>query len=221
MASGVPLGTAKRWRRRPDERPRVLMASALKLLKRDGYRRIRLEDVADAAGVCKATVYHYWKSKDDLLTRSVAARMAERHADIERRIVKAGGTAAARLRLFLREFWDVSLTAQAGLWQRLVVGEIATEAPEVFDAWGRGVVQRWRLVEQLIAEGQRNGEFRAGADAAVVARMTLTGLSYQALLQVHLGLRRFAPCDVDRLFDASIDQLLTGLRSTRRRTSRR
>ena len=66
------------------------MASALKLVKRHGYRRVRLEDIADDAGVSKATVYHYFANKDDLLTQSVASRMAERQADIERRLARAG-----------------------------------------------------------------------------------------------------------------------------------
>lgn len=197
------------------------MASALKLLNRDGYRRVRLEDVAEDAGVCKATIYHYFDNKDDLLTRSVASRMAERHADIEQRLASAGGSARHRLRLFLRELWTMSLTKQSGLWQRLVVSEVATEAPDVFAAWAGGLVQRWTLVETLIREGQSRGEFRRGADAAVTARLIVSALSYQALFHVHLDVRRFAPCDVDHLFEASLDLLLHGLRPSARRVSRR
>ena len=197
------------------------MASALKLLKRDGYRRVRLEDVAEDAGVCKATVYHYFTNKDDLLTQCVAGRMAERHADIEQRLARAGGSAADRLQLFLREFWTMSLTPPAGLWQRLVVSEMVTEAPYVFAAWARGLVQRWRLVEALIKEGQASGEFRRTADAAVTARMIVSALSHQALFHVHFGVRRFAPCTVDRLFDSSMDQLLHGLRPDEQPVSRR
>ena len=223
MAGAVPLAAigARRWQRRPDDRPRVLMASALKLLKRRGYRRVRLEDVAEDAGVCKATVYHYFAGKDDLLTRSVAKRMAEKHADIERRLACAGGTAADRLRLFLHEFWRVSLTSQAGLWQSLILSEIVTEAPDVFAAWARGLVRRWRLVETLIKDGQDSGEFRRGADAAVTARMMVSALSHQALFHVHFGMRRFAPCDLDRLFESSMDQLLHGLRPSARLATRR
>jgi TetR/AcrR family transcriptional regulator, cholesterol catabolism regulator len=222
VARTAPLASAsRRWQRLPDDRPRILMASALKLLKRDGYRRVRVEDVADDAGVCKATVYHYFVNKDDLLTRSVANRMAERHAEIEQRLARAGGGAADRLRLFLQEFWTVSLTAQSGLWQRLVVSEMATDAPEVFDAWARGLVQRWRLVETLIKEGQKSGEFRRSADAAVTARLIVSALSYQALFHVHFGVRRFAPCDVNRLFESSMDHLLNGLRPPARREKRR
>jgi hypothetical protein len=49
--------------------------------------------------------------------------------------------------------------------------------------------------------------------------MTLSALSYQALLHVHCGLRRIAPCDVDRVFDATMDHLFNGLRPASRRSS--
>jgi AcrR family transcriptional regulator len=222
---GKPAAAASsrpRWQRLPDERPRALMASAIKLLPRRGYRRIRLEEIAEHAGVSKATIYHYFANKDDLLTRSVAARMAERNAQIERELAREGGAAADRLRNFLRQFWAFSLTLQAGLWQRLLVSEIVTEAPDVFAAWARGLVQRWRLVERLIKEGQARGEFRRDADAEVAARAIVSALSHQALFHVHFGVRRFAPCAVDRLFNSTVEQFLDGLRpATRRRSERR
>ena len=202
----------RRWERRPDDRPRVLMTSALKLLKRHGYRRVRLEDIARDAGVSKAIVYHYFANKDDLLTRSVASRMAERREEIERRVAEAGGRASDRLRLFLEDFWTNALTAQSGLWQRMVVGEMAKDAPDVFAAWARGLVQRWKFVETLIEEGQKSGEFRADSDAAVAARLIVSALTHQALFHVHLGVRRFAPCALDRLFDSSMTLLLDGIR---------
>lgn len=203
---------AARWHRLPDERPRALMASAMKLVKQRGYRRVRLEDVARDAGVSKATIYHYFVNKDDLLTQSVASRMAERHAAIEEELALSHGTAADRLRLLLRRFWDMWLTPQAGLWQRLLVSEIVTEAPDVFDAWANGLVQRWRTVERLIREGQRAGEFRRDVDAAVVARTIMSALSHQALFHVHFGLRRLAPCPPERLFTSAVDHWLNGLR---------
>jgi AcrR family transcriptional regulator len=188
------------------------MASALKLVNERGYRGVRLEDIAADAGVCKATVYHYFSGKDDLLTRTIEERVAERNADIEQRMASAGGPASARLRLFLRTLWEFSLTAKAGVWQRLLTSEIVSEAPDVFEAWGRGLVQRWRRVQRLIEEGQRDGEFRSDVDAAVAARMVVSGLAHQALFHVHFGLHRLDPCAVDRIFDAALDQLFHSLR---------
>ena len=149
------------------------MASALKLVKRHGYRRVRLDDIARDAGVSKATVYHYFANKDDLLTRSVSSRMAERQEGIERRLAEKGGRVADRLRFFLGDFWGLSLTSQSGLWQRVVIAEMPAEAPRVFAAWARGVAQRWRFVERLIKEGQKTGEFRRSADAAAFVETSL------------------------------------------------
>jgi AcrR family transcriptional regulator len=187
------------------------MASAMELVKQHGYRRVRLEDIAADAGVSKATVYHYFASKDDLLRRAVAERVAGRQAELEAKLAAAGPCAAARLRAFLRYFWDFSLTPPAGVWQRLLVSEIVTEAPQIFGAWAEGLVQRWQRVEALIHEGQHTGEFRADADAAVAARLIVSGLSHQALFHVHFDVNRLAPCDVDRIFESSFEQFIRSL----------
>lgn len=196
------------------------MESALKLLMERGYRRIRLEDVADDAGVSKATVYHYFSNKDELLTQTIAGRVAEKHEEFERRLAARGGSASARLQVFLRQFWDVSLTRQAGLWQQMLAAEIATGAPDVFAAWARGLVGRWRIVRRLIREGQRTGEFRRDVNAEIAARVAISALSHQALFHVHFGLDRFAPYAPGRLITAVIQQFIDGLRAPAKRRSR-
>src|SRR5215510_9823578 len=95
-----------RWQRRPDDRPEALMVSALKLVKQCGYRRVRLEDIAADAGVSKATVYHYFENKDDLITRALSERVAEKQAEAEAMLARTGPSARDRLRVFLRHFWD-------------------------------------------------------------------------------------------------------------------
>jgi AcrR family transcriptional regulator len=200
-----------RWQRRPDDRPDALMASALKLVKQQGYRRVRLEDIAADAGVSKATVYHYFANKDDLITRALSERVAERQAEAEALLARSGPSADERLRVFLRHFWEVQLTPAVGVWQRVLVSEIVTDAPAVFRAWARGLVNRWSVVERLIREGQAAGEFSREADALVAARMIISGLSHQALFHEHLAVKRLAPCDLDRLFDSALDQFFAAL----------
>ena len=202
----------RRWERRPDERPRALMTSAMKLLLERGYGRVSLAAVANDAGVSKATIYHYFSNKDDLLTQSLALRMAEKHGAIEQQIATAGGSASERLRTFLREFWNQSTTPQAGFWQQMLATEIVTDAPDVFATWVRGLVERWRTVERLIREGQRVGEFQRDVDVSIAARTILSALSHQALFHVHFDLRRYAPYDPARLCSAIIEQFLRGLR---------
>jgi AcrR family transcriptional regulator len=209
-----------RWQRRPDDRPQALMASALKLVAEHGYSRVRLEDIAADAGVSKATVYHYFSNRDDLITRAVAEKMAERHADIQQAVKDAGGSAETRLAAFLKAMWESALTPYAGMWQRLLVSELVTEAPQIFALWARALIERWRLVETLIREGQAAGEFRADADAEVAARLIVSGLSHQALFHVHFDLRRLDPCGVDRIFTSALEQFFQSLHPAPRSRSR-
>jgi len=211
MAPRAAEPAVPRWQRRPDDRPDTLMASALKLVKQHGYRRVRLEDIAADAGVSKATVYHYFDNKDDLITRALSERVAERQAEAEAMLARSGPSATQRLRVFLRHFWDVQLSPHAGAWQQLLVSEIVTDAPPVFRAWAKGLVNRWGVVERLIHDGQAAREFNPDVDAAVAARMILSGLSHQALFHEHLGVKRLAPCDLDRLFESALAQFFAAL----------
>jgi TetR/AcrR family transcriptional repressor of nem operon len=188
------------------------MASALKLVTQRGYSRVRLADIAADAGVSKATVYHYFADKDDLLTRTISERIAEKHAASEKLLALTGGSASTRIRVFLDHFWTFCLTRRAGIWQRLLVSEIVTEAPPVFRTWGRGLVQRWNRVQRLIEEGQTSGEFRSDVDAAVAARLIISGLWHQAFFHVHLGVNKIEPLATDRIFESAVEQFLYSLR---------
>jgi AcrR family transcriptional regulator len=211
MASRAAEPAVPRWQRRPDDRPDALMASALKLVKQHGYRRVRLEDIAADAGVSKATVYHYFANKDDLITRALSERVAERQAEAEAMLARTGPSAKERLRVFLHHFWEVQLSPHAGAWQRLLVSEIVTDAPPVFRVWAKGLANRWGVVERLIHEGQAAGDFNPDVDAAVAARMIISGLSHQALFHEHLGVKRVAPCDTDRIFESALTQFFAAL----------
>jgi hypothetical protein len=72
-------------------------------------------------------------------------------------------------------------------------------------------VNRWGVVERLIHEGQAAGDFSPDIDAAVAARMIISGLSHQALFHEHLGVKRLAPCDTDRLFESALMQFFAAL----------
>ena len=63
------MSTAKvlRWERRPDDRPQEILEAALQVFARDGYRNTTLDQVAEAAGVTKGAIYHYFDTTEALL----------------------------------------------------------------------------------------------------------------------------------------------------------
>ncbi len=201
-----------KWRRKAEERPEALYQAALSVFGRRGYRATRLEEVAEAAGVSKGTIYHYFRNKEDLLERALEYKMTTMLALAEAAVEEFEGTAADRLRFLLRRSWDRWSHKDWGRFNKLLLGEIAHELPALFRLWVRnGLMRSWRLAERVITEGQRRGEFRPDADARCIARLLHSGLSQQALLQIHLGVGKWDHPAAAGMLAAASDFAIQGL----------
>jgi AcrR family transcriptional regulator len=193
----------------------MLLDTAFRVFAWRGYRATRLEDVAEAAGVTKGAIYHYFDGKEDLLRRAVQSRHRGMFAGIEAVVARERSPASVKIRFVLRKVWQHWMEPDWGGAFRLLVGELSVEFPALFRMWAEeGPVHGWSLVRQLIEDGVERGEFRADVDAEVAARLVVSGLMLQAALQVHLGLAEQAPCDADRILDSAVDLFLHGLAVT-------
>lgn len=76
-ADGVALGP-----RRELTRQRIVAAASANLLE-GGYRDMRVDDVAAAAGVSRPTLYTYFESKEHLLIAAMSEEAMEQLEDIE------------------------------------------------------------------------------------------------------------------------------------------
>jgi len=209
----MPPTRELRWERRPEERPQELLDAALRVFAANGYRATRLEQIAEAAGVTKGTIYYYFENKDDLFRQAVDQRRRAMFTRLSDVLERGEGPVSVRMRHAIRTGWQDAI-GQDGSILRLIIGEVSVEAPEVFRSWvAEGLVPAWDLMARAIREGQRTGEFRRDADPEVAARMFGSGLMMQTLLQWHFGLGEAAvPIDRDRLIDSSIDLFLSSLR---------
>jgi tRNA-Thr(GGU) m(6)t(6)A37 methyltransferase TsaA len=195
--------------------PEALMAAAFRVFAARGYRATRLEEVAREAGMTKGAIYYHFDNKEDLLRRAVEHRHEAIFAAIESELAALEAPASVKIRYVLRQFWGHVLEPAWGQAVRLMFGEVGIEFPALFRMWAEeGPIQGWTVVRRLIEEGVRRGEFRPGGDPEVAARLAVSGLMMQSMLQVHSGLQDVAPCDVDRIFDSGMDLFLHGLAAT-------
>ncbi len=81
---------SSRVARRRDRRKSEIVRTAIGVLAVNGYQGMNLEDVAEKTDIAKATLYHYFRSKDELvaaalevLTEEVLTRLAQRAAGVE------------------------------------------------------------------------------------------------------------------------------------------
>ncbi|MUL85313.1 MULTISPECIES: TetR/AcrR family transcriptional regulator [unclassified Mycolicibacterium] len=80
---------SSRVERRRDRRKAEIVRTATRILTESGYQGMSLEDVAEQTDIAKATLYHYFSSKDALvaaaletLTEEVLQRLAAREEAI-------------------------------------------------------------------------------------------------------------------------------------------
>lgn len=80
---------SSRVARRRDRRKAEIVRTATGVLAEAGYMGMSLEDVAERTDIAKATLYHYFSSKDDLvaaalesLTQEVLTRLSERREQV-------------------------------------------------------------------------------------------------------------------------------------------
>jgi AcrR family transcriptional regulator len=75
------MDEATRARMSTDERREQLLSSGVELLGRRGHDEVSIEEIAEAAGVSKGLLYHYFPTKKDFILAALArgdAQLAER-----------------------------------------------------------------------------------------------------------------------------------------------
>jgi AcrR family transcriptional regulator len=198
-------------RRRPDSRPQELLDAALTVFAERGYHNTRIDDVADAAGVTKGAVYHYFATKEDLLLRAIESHHDRTFAEIDDLLRDAGGPVSARIRLMVRKAFGAGAAGQR-VRLALILQGVRHDVPVAHHQWLRGgPIKGWRLLTTLIEEGKQTGEFRSDADAEVAARIIISGIITQLVWQPLKSDIPDLAIDRDRLIDSTLDLLLRGL----------
>lgn len=146
----------------------VLLATAAHLFARKGYRATTLDDIAGELGLKKASLYHYIRSKDDLLA-DIYQQIFDRIEAEVAPLVALDLPAAERLRRMIHAHIAV---VSAELPSLSVVFSEEWELPAELQ---RGIRHRKRaheaLFEKVIAEGQRDGAFRPGSVRLMVVAL--------------------------------------------------
>lgn len=201
-----------RWERRPDARPQELLDAALSVFAEHGYRNTRLEEVAEAAGVTKGTIYHYFSTKEELLRRAIEHNHQRGFGQLEALLAEQQGPASARIRLLLRRGLSGGDPVRRKQLLRLMQG-VAHEVPEVYSQWvATGPLKLSQLLARVVEGGKSTGEFRSDVDSDVGARLLISGLMLQMTWQQQCGHLPHVAIDEDRLYDSAVELFLHGLR---------
>ncbi len=200
MSETIPAGP--RWRRKPGERPNQILDAALQVFSEGGLEGARMEDIADLAGVSKATIYLYFPSKVEVFREMIRRAIEElARATLEPRET---GSPGEELRALIRAYWTEVRSPRFEAVYRLSMAEVRS-FPELAREYAMGVrVPVSEAAREILDRGVAEGSFAPG-DNAVRVRMLLALLAKHALWCMR---REFVPDLVDRSDEEVLDEVL-------------
>jgi TetR/AcrR family fatty acid metabolism transcriptional regulator len=146
----------------------AILRAAIRVFARNGYFNSKVADVAREAGVADGTVYLYFKNKDDLLLsiitemlNSFIARAREETARLASPLEK------------LCRIGELHLQSLGSDRDLAIVFEVeirhSTKFMEEFST--KKLSEYFRLIREIVEDGQRTGHFRADINAQIVTKV--------------------------------------------------
>jgi len=168
---------ASRPKAPPADKRRQILDAAVRVFARQGFHATRVADIADEAGVAYGLVYHYFKSKEEVLNELFSERWSLLLAAIEE--VDAADL-AARAKLEAVAGFIVDSYRHDPELMKVIIVEV-TRAANSFGRTHLPEIRRaYDSIARIVAAGQESGEFRRDIDPAF-ASMAFYGAIEQLL----------------------------------------
>lgn len=189
------------------DKRRTILEAAIRVFARQGYHATRVADIADEAGVAYGLVYHYFRSKEAVMTELFLERWSlllaasdELYAQDLPPQQKLDGIAGFIIDSYrhdpeLMKVIIVEVTRAANSFGR-------THLPEIRRAYD--------TVARIVSDGQRDGVFRKNVDPDFVG-MWFYGAIEQLLSGWVFGLIPATDEEFERAQEMVVETLCSGL----------
>jgi TetR/AcrR family transcriptional regulator, fatty acid metabolism regulator protein len=190
----------------PGPKRDAILRAAIDVFAERGYFNAQVADVARAAGVAAGTVYLYFESKDDLLVSIFERSMRDGLA--------SGRAAVADLRDPRERLLRLARGHLARLGQdrnlAIVFQVELRQSTKFMERFSSTLLRDYLgLIREAIADGQRDGVFRADLKPTAAAKMLFGALDEMATNWI-LSRRRYS---LDADADAVVDLFINGARA--------
>jgi AcrR family transcriptional regulator len=189
------------------EREDILLAAA-QIIRRKGFHAASMQDIADAVGLQKASLYHHVRSKQEILLALLDRALDLLIQDLEA-IVGQDGPAPDKLRQAVRAYM-LRLTQEIDLASVLLL-EYRSLNPDQRARHNRRRDRYEELWRTILRQGAARGDFRTIDE--FVGSAALLGIQNWSVTWYRRG-GRLSPSE---LADQFADLMLYGLEPARRR----
>lgn len=157
-----------------------ILAKAADLFDDLGYGRTSLQDIADAVGIARPSLYHYFKSKEEILAL-IVERTTESRLLIAEELRRMEAPPQVRLSALIRQLGRAIVENPIGL--RLTLSNAGSLPPEVQQRSARSRRVMFELLVEILNEGMDAGVLRPmdARQSAAIIIAAITGLQYEEI----------------------------------------
>lgn len=156
------------------ERRKQILKAAIEVFAERGFHRTRVSDIAQRAGVAYGLIYHYFDSKDAVLSSVFDENWAvflKVLGEVRDASGKGAGQKLADIASLLIDALRITPALIHVIIQEVSRSDRFIEAPKI-----EAFQDAFRVVKEIIAQGQERGEIEAGDDPWVMAYLFFGGL---------------------------------------------
>lgn len=146
------------------EKRKLILDAAVRVFARDGYHTSRVADIAAEAGIAHGLLYHYFRSKDEVLTTLFAENWREllgRLHAVEASDSPADEKLRGIVKIILRTWRNDPALVTVMVREVARSAHLQTQVDDVREA----IVS----IQHVIEQGQRDGVFDAALDPRLAA----------------------------------------------------
>jgi AcrR family transcriptional regulator len=191
----------------PIDKRRQILDAAIRVFARQGFHATRVSDIADEAGVAYGLVYHYFKSKEEVLNELFTERWSLLLAAIDE---ADSGDRPPREKLETVAAFIIESYRHDPELMKVIIVEVTRAANSFGQTHLREIRRAYDSIARIVEEGQESGAFRSDIDPAF-ASMSFYGAIEQLLSGWIFDLIPAADSDFAKAKDFVVATICDGL----------
>ncbi len=189
--------------REPDRRTQILN-SAIKIFGEKGFQNATIAEIAKEAGIGDATIYEYFKNKEDLLLTIPVETTRDLIADVKEHMMGIKGS-FSKLRKFI--WWWLNYVEKNPGYGVVVLLELKTSKTYVSTEAYQAARNFYQIIFDIIKEGQEEETIKKEINP-YLARSLCVGAMEHIIIRWLLKDRKYSLLQyADELADLLIDSL--------------
>jgi TetR/AcrR family transcriptional regulator, fatty acid metabolism regulator protein len=160
------------------KRKAEIIQAAIEAFAKKGFNATTISDISKEVGIAEATIYEYFKGKEEILLAIPEEAMREYMASLNRHLIAIKG-ADNKLRKLLWHIFDFYENNK--MYMTIFISQLRVN-PRFYGSPAYELIKQYsKLIDGIVEEGKREGIFRKDIDPKILRSMITGGMDHLVL----------------------------------------